>query len=196
MLGMSVTTFAAIVGAVTAITAAVFSGLTLLLTGHRETRKWRRETLLDAVAQFLDGSFGRAYRRIYRLRRSGHDGEVLNALKKRTEEAQRSQDDALTKIRLLASAEVVQAAEKLRKADEEMFMQVVLAKTLPTEEVYESLRLRQKSAREDLIKETRDVLGLDSGAPIAHYSTSSGGEESSAESFDLTDPEQPSSPVA
>src|SRR3712207_7626403 len=56
--GMSVTTFAAIVGAVTAITAAVFSGLTLLLTGHRETRKWRRETLLDAVAQFLDGSFG------------------------------------------------------------------------------------------------------------------------------------------
>lgn len=45
-----------IVGAATALVAAAFSGITLYLTGRRETSQWLRDSVLDALTHFLDAS--------------------------------------------------------------------------------------------------------------------------------------------
>jgi hypothetical protein len=163
---VSVASVAAIVGAVTAIAAAVFSGLTLHLSGKRETRKWIRESLLDALTQCLDASFMRPSRRVYLLLSDPAFSGDLASYRRRAEEAHRSQNDALTKIRLLASRSVVQAAEGLHRADEAV-VEAVLSDGRPApEHEWERLRAKQKIARELLISEAREVLGLDKGAPI------------------------------
>jgi uncharacterized membrane protein YdjX (TVP38/TMEM64 family) len=67
---VAVATWAPVVAAVAGFTAASLSGLTLYVAGRRETRKWLRETLVDALTQFLDASFERPGRHVYRLLRS------------------------------------------------------------------------------------------------------------------------------
>lgn len=163
---VSVASVAAIVGAVTAIAAAVFSGLNLYLSGRRETRKWLRESILDALTQFLNASFMRPSSRARKLIVDAASSDDLARFKQRAEEAHRAQNDALTKLRLLATRPVVQAAEKLHIADEAV-VQAVLGSAGPVPEPeWRRARAQQKAARELLIDEARKMLQLEGGAEI------------------------------
>jgi hypothetical protein len=163
---VDVTSVAAVVGALTAIAAALFSGLTLYLSGRRETRKWIRESVLGALVQLLDASFMRPSSRARRLLLDPTSNGNLAQFKQRAEEAHRAQNDALTKLRLLAARPVVQAAEKLHSADEAV-VETVLGDGGPAPEPeWRSARAQQKIAREQLINEARKMLQLNKGAEI------------------------------
>ncbi|MEU4562318.1 hypothetical protein AB0F72_28370 [Actinoplanes sp. NPDC023936] len=85
-----------------AIAAAVISLATLLVTtlvtGHREQRKWVRDSLTDAFTAFLDASW------------RGSDAMIRSEDPDPAYADMRSQ---LTRLRLLASPAVVAAGEEL-----------------------------------------------------------------------------------
>ena len=89
--------------------------------GAREKHKWLRDELVDTVVQFLDASFaspGNALlhkRRESRLTAQDHE-EALGV--------HRSALTALTRLRVLASEDVVKCAEKLHLADNDAYKMV------------------------------------------------------------------------
>ena len=62
---------AAVVAAVGAVGAAALSAVTLYLTGKREQKTWRRDAVVEAMVQFMDGSFSRYSERAFDTRRAG-----------------------------------------------------------------------------------------------------------------------------
>ncbi|MBO0609861.1 hypothetical protein [Myceligenerans salitolerans] len=155
-----------IAGATTALVAAALSGITLYLTGRRETRQWLRDSVLDALTQFLDASFARPSRSAYEARQaSGFEGD-LDRFRARSTAAHREQNDALTKLRLLANDPVVRAAETLHLADDAIADAVLGSGPAPDPSDWATLRLRQKHAREALIVQARRLLGLPGGVPV------------------------------
>jgi len=165
---MSGSSTASVVAAIAAVAAAGLSAATLIVTGRRETRKWIRETLLGALTQFLDASFARPGRFVYRtLRDPAWKGDPAE-LRRVSEAARESQKDALTKIRLLGSPEVVKAAEVLHGLEGDIEAVVFPDQPSDREPNWRDLRSRRKAARETLISEARGVLDLDRGAPIGN----------------------------
>jgi hypothetical protein len=156
-----------LVGAATALVAAALSGITLYLTGRRETRQWLRESALDALTQFLDASFARPSRSVYEvLKAPGFDGNIVE-FQQQSRAAHREQNEALTRLRLLANDSVVRAAERLHLADDAIAEAVLGPGPVPEPREWTSLRLRQKDAREELIIQARRLLGLRGGVPVA-----------------------------
>jgi hypothetical protein len=107
------------VGAVTAGAAglaAVLAGANLYISGRRELNKWTRETLVETIAVFLDASFKHtsACRAIFR-----HSPEIRerNRLRSAILAAHDVENEALTRLRLLASPSVVEAAQTLMDAE-------------------------------------------------------------------------------
>lgn len=155
-----------IAGAATALVAAGFSGITLYLTGRRETRQWLRDSVLDALTQFLDASFAGLGQSVYdTLRAPGFDGNTDEFLEQ-SRVAHREQNDALTKLRLLASDPVVRAAEALHVADDAIAEALLGPGPVPDPPELDILRSRQKQAREELIIRARRLLGLHGGVPV------------------------------
>lgn len=157
-----------VAGAATALVAAALSGINLYLTGRRETRQWLRDSVLDALTQFLDASFARPSRSVYEaLQTPGFDGNFIDEVRERSRTAHREQNDALTRLRLLANDPVVRAAEELHLADDAIAEVVLGSGPLPDPPEWAALRLRQKDAREALIIQARRLLGLPGGVPVA-----------------------------
>jgi hypothetical protein len=46
-----------VISAFAAATAAILAGVNLWFTGRREERRWRRDSIVDTIVSFLDGSF-------------------------------------------------------------------------------------------------------------------------------------------
>ena len=77
--------------------------------------------------------------------------------------------ETLTRLRLLAAPPLVQAAETLHRADYALTTFAFESDDYRNTEAWRHLRDDQKNAREALIDEARKLLGLGSGAPIAHW---------------------------
>jgi len=159
----------AVAGAVTALIAAVFSGLNLYLTGRRETRRWLRESLLDTVVEFLDSSFSQPGREIWEKLSEDAESPHVAALLEQSRSNHFRQNNALTRIRLLAPRELVRSAESLHRADDRILDAVVGVESLPSTSEVVEMRNEQRVARERLITEARKPLGLGPSAPIEQH---------------------------
>ncbi|MGY1751550.1 hypothetical protein [Blastococcus sp. SYSU D01042] len=177
---MNVTAWVAIAGAVIAFLSAVVSGLTVYLTGRRETRKWLRESLLEAQVQFLDASFDHPSHELYdylaEFPAAWAVGEEIDVTRYVAQygKAHESQNDALTRIRLLADESAVRAAEELHWVDKEMTQRLLEEDGLPRGEEFREMRMEQKQARERFIRAARQAVNLPAGAPIRHTSLGEG----------------------
>src|SRR3954452_21205990 len=113
--GAVVADTAAIVAAGGAIAAAALSALTLYVTGKREQTKWRRDAVIESIVEFTSGSYGRFSERAFNARRAR---ESIERYVQRADDGLRRQNAALTRLRLLASNEVVARAEAVQREDE------------------------------------------------------------------------------
>jgi hypothetical protein len=107
------------VGAVTAGAAglaAVLAGANLYISGRRELDKWTRETLIETFAAFLDASFKHAGACgiIFRL---SPEMQERNQLRSAILASHNMENEALTRLRLLAPPSVVDAARTLMEAE-------------------------------------------------------------------------------
>jgi hypothetical protein len=150
-----------ITGAVTAGAAglaAVLAGVNLYVSGRRELGKWKREALVETLALFLDASFTHGSMchtilaeplpepEVYRLREAAiaaHDNEAAT----------------LTRLRLLASAEVVDRARALIDAEWHLANACFCdpPRTADKEKASEYIR----EARGNFLESARDELDLD-----------------------------------
>lgn len=161
---------APLLAAVASTLAAIFTGLTLFLSGRRERRKWIRESLLAAEIQFLDASFRYPAKRIYQLRRDGlSSSEAHEAFFPFYDDIHEVQNNALTQLRILAEDKVVRAAERLHAADE-VLSRELLDGELPEVDEYQAMLDVKKLARLDFIAKSRKSKGLSRGVKIVSSS--------------------------
>ena len=106
---------AAIIAAVAAAGAAALSAVTLYLTGKREQTNWRRDAVIESIVEFSGGSYSRFSERAFNARRAG---DSFERYVRRADDGLRRQNAALTRLRLLASNEVVARAEAVQREDE------------------------------------------------------------------------------
>jgi hypothetical protein len=148
------------VGAVTAGAAglaALLAGVNLYVSGRRELDKWTRETLIETFAVFLDASFkhASACRGMF-----GHSlqTEERNRLRSAVLAAHDVENEALTRLRLLAPPSVVVAAQTLMQAEynlaEPCFLDSILIDNSDT------LIQPVRRGRAQFIEAARSALGL------------------------------------
>jgi hypothetical protein len=108
-----------ILSALAAISAAVLAGLNLYFSGRREHNKWTREVLVDVLVSFLNASFDSAKfcNRLADMRRSDDGPYSLADIQSGITAAHDEQTSMLTKMRLLATPRVVDAAMRLHLAN-------------------------------------------------------------------------------
>jgi hypothetical protein len=141
-----------LIAALAATVAAILSGVALWLGGAREKHKWLRDELVDTVVQFLDASFaspGNALlhkRRESRLTAQDHE-EALGV--------HRSALTALTRLRVLASEDVVKCAEKLHLADNDAYKMVFVDADLPDQRDWDSHRAQRQQLLEAMLNAAR-----------------------------------------
>lgn len=100
-----------ILSAIAATIAAALAGLTLYVTGRRDHLHWIRESLVDSYEKYLTASFEAPAHRGRQARLCGIEGQDLDEYRTQAAEAHHRQTDALTKLRMIAPATVVAAAE-------------------------------------------------------------------------------------
>jgi hypothetical protein len=163
MSAVTVSAIAASIAALAAIVAAILSGWATYFTGRREELKWRREALLDVVATFIEASFSGAGNQA-RLARANN--EDLRPYISRTIEVERVQVEALTRMRLVAPADVIRAATALRNLDYAIHAGILRDEPVMSDETWATLRLERRDAREQLLSSARQHLGTGVGSPI------------------------------
>ncbi|WP_405430385.1 hypothetical protein [Micromonospora sp. NBC_00617] len=105
------TNVAPVVSAVAATIAAIFAGAGLVAAARRENTKWAREELVDSLSAFLDASFTckgivkDGIRMIDDLSRSEVDD-----IYRRAHDVELRMREVQTRLRLLATPEIVDAA--------------------------------------------------------------------------------------
>jgi hypothetical protein len=107
-----------LLGAFAAFAAAIASMVTLAVTtvvlGRREHRRWSRAALTDAFVAYLDaswrGSDAIAEREGLRAKHSDVDAQVCHVI---AEQAYQDMRSHLTRLRLLASSQVLAAGQDL-----------------------------------------------------------------------------------
>ena len=160
-----------VLSAVAAAIAVIVSGVALVLTGRREHRKWLRDSLMDAYVDFLGASFNRGSGRARRLRLSNQapDARALRSLQERASGVHADSNESLTRLRLIAPASVVKAAEQLHTADDDRWYAAAEATPVPNEDEWRRLQARQNEARERFLNEARHSIRLDRAAAITPY---------------------------
>jgi hypothetical protein len=152
-----------IVAAVAASLAAVLSGVSLWLGGRREERRWRREALVDTLVQFLDSSFASPGDVLMRKRLAG---TLSDEDHRSAEQAHLIGISALTRLRVTASAAVVEQAERLHMADDTGSDMVLVNTELPGDDEWNQMVRERRGLRDLLLSASRSELGLGSAKPI------------------------------
>jgi hypothetical protein len=148
------------VGAVTAGTAgiaAVLAGINLYISGRREFDKWTRETLIEIVTAFLDGSFNLS-----------NACEAINVLAPQLHERARlrkhiiashdTETEALTRLRILAPPPLVHAALVLFEVEYDLAAHCFL-ETIQSD-AFNELRGVMNQSRARFIEAARLALGI------------------------------------
>jgi hypothetical protein len=152
------------------VAAALFSGISLYLSGKREERRWRRDALLNTYQRFIELSFERSFKTVLGIRvRRGIEPDDPDELRKEESELHLEYDSLLTRIRLLGNGDVVAASERLHASDQEL-VQLSLRSDAPATasdcDTFEKERQRNRQAKEALLKAARETLGFEPTAPI------------------------------
>jgi hypothetical protein len=169
--GATLAEIAAFFGAAAALAAALFSGVSLYLSGKREERRWRRDVLLSAYQRMIELSFDRSLRAVKGIdTRQGIESFVLKELREEEYSLHLEYDSMLTRLCLLATANVVDAAERVHLYDNEL-VELAELKTdqKPSEadvNAFEEKREQNRRAKQDMLSAARATLGLDQAAPI------------------------------
>jgi hypothetical protein len=169
--GRTLAEIAAFFGAAAALAAALFSGASLYLSGKREERRWRRDVLPSAYQRMIELSFDRSLRAVKGIdTRQGIENFVLKELREEEYALHLEYDSMLTRVRLLAAANVVDAAERLHLYDNEL-VELADLKTdqKPSEadvSAFEGKREQNRRAKQDMLSAARATLGLDPAAAI------------------------------
>jgi hypothetical protein len=149
-----------VVGAVTAGAAglaAVLAGINLYVSGKRELNRWTRETLVEILVLFLDASFKHSSACRAILGESPLQPE-LNRLRSAILAAHDAENEALTRLRLLAPPQVVREARALLEA-EYLLAEPCFLDQVPVDESDELIIPVRKSRRQ-FIESARSVLNL------------------------------------
>jgi hypothetical protein len=149
---------ASILSAGAASIAAVLSGIGLYVSGQREEARWMRETLLEAFEGFLNASFETTSTAKYLggFRGTGTPIDRDEAVK-RIRSLHEAQLDSLTRLRLLADANVIHAAADVHDGDYG-FVQMMTRDPRPTEEEYQAAVSEAHRRRETFLATTRQAL--------------------------------------
>src|SRR5580704_7613923 len=167
-LGGAMSILPSILGAMAATIAAVFSGLTLYVSGRREHRRWMRDSLVDTYVKFLGASFeGTAQGKAENVRLQADNAEVINDYRTQIAGIHDLQTAMLIKLRMIAPSSVVKAAENLHEADH-VVTQAALESVDVAGDSWGTLRSQQRAARTIFVDQGIRSLGLGQGAPIAH----------------------------
>lgn len=147
--------------AISATVAAVLAAVSLALTATREERKWRRESLVDTVVAFLDASFDAPGELSLGKFRAGAYGDRDKAAHA---DAHQRTLRALTRLRVIASSELVSAAERIHSCDWARF-QMLASREMALED-WTRLGKMRNAARKQLLISARKAMGLKPSADI------------------------------
>jgi hypothetical protein len=105
--------------AAAATLAAALAAVNLYVLGRRERHRWIREILLGEYAAYLNASFGATSTAKTYVNTAADDAkpETQSAADSQIKEFHDQQMGILTRLRLLAPADVVAAAEDVHRAD-------------------------------------------------------------------------------
>ena len=108
---------ASMLSAVSATVAAVLVAVNLYISGRREQSRWAREALVDIFIAFLDAGFSgsAAGNRLSVTASADSEVRILH-YRQEIEQAHRTETEMLTKMRLLTTPAVVEAAMGLHVA--------------------------------------------------------------------------------
>ena len=151
------------ISAVGAVVAAFLSGMSLLVLGRRENVRWRREALVDTVVSFIDASFTMPGHGALRRAQSGNFSaedreEVL--------QADQRAGQALSRLRVIATAETVQAAELIHALDNRKARMVLTAQVAFDEDEWTRTSIERREARVALLTAARRELRLGPASTI------------------------------
>lgn len=152
-----------VISAFAAATAAILAGVNLWYTGRREERRWRRDSLVDTIVSFLDGSFKLPGNMAYNHLAVGGDPTEIKA---QSEQGFLECANALTRLRVLASPDVVQRAHELHDLDDVIRAALLGGGPIPTPETWIDTADKRMAARTALINAARRDLGLDDGVAL------------------------------
>jgi hypothetical protein len=160
-----------VIGAVTAGAAglaAVLAGVNLYVSGRRELDKWTRETLVDTFALFLDASFKHGTVCHTILVDSPPEPELYR-LREAEIAAHNAEAAALTRLRLLAPAQVVEDARALINFEYQLAESCFSdpPRTADTAAVSGPIR----KARRQFLESARATLGLRETAGTGSFDT-------------------------
>jgi hypothetical protein len=159
-----------VLSAVAATLAASLAGVNLVVSGRREHGRWAREALIEAFMEFMAASFvtGRACRVVLALRRSEPSSVEIPETRKRAEAAHDTQRATMTRLRLLASAEVVAAAESLHEREHGLVSLVMDSPSPPDDVAWAQGYARLWDARDRMIRAARKSMRLEATSDVLH----------------------------
>jgi hypothetical protein len=159
---------AELVGAVAASAAAGLSAATLWLTSRWQERTWRRDALVEVISGFMDASFRSVGNRAFEARRAGSNLELIKA---ELDEIHVQFLNNLTKLRLLASREVINAAVDLHKLEDKAIDVVFKDSVLMSASDWNELEKQRMAARTAVYNACRESLRLGPGTEIEPFIT-------------------------
>jgi hypothetical protein len=145
-----------------AAAALALSIISLWIAGRREQRKFLRDTNLAVLIDFLQASFDGSIALAWKQRNSpdpSHGPDYFARLEEQWETAASKKLRALTKLRLTAPAEVIEAANALHAYEQE-FHRIIFDQSKPNidHNEYKIRKEEQNDRREVLIAAARKCI--------------------------------------
>ncbi|WP_203924335.1 hypothetical protein [Rugosimonospora africana] len=155
---------------IAATAAAILAGINLVVSGRREHGKWAREALVDAFMEYMGASYvaGHACRVAIDIRRGEQDSADIPTLRQQAQVAHDTQRSTMTRLRLLASADVVAAAELLHEHEHRLVSLAFDAPSPPDDDAWAVNYARLWHARDQMIRMARRSMRLPATADIVH----------------------------
>ena len=156
------TNMASLLSAAAASLAAALAGINLYVLGRRERHRWLRETLVDEYATYLNASFSATHeaREYAKSSSEASDSENRAAVDRQIQELHSQQMDTLTRLRLLATADVVYAAGQVHAADHAVIDLLSSSDSSPTASYLQDTRENAYARREDFIRAARKSMKI------------------------------------
>ena len=154
--------------AIAATVAAALAGINLYVSGRRENTRWIRKILVDAYTNYLGVSFETTdtCSKVLHIRMSGeHHEQELEDLRTRIGLAHDEQTATLTRLRLLSTRQVVEAAEEVHRTDHAV-VELVFQGIPVSPDVVRDARLSAHDSRERMVRAARASMKL--GGAVAH----------------------------
>ncbi len=154
---------ASLLSAVSATIAAILVAVNLYVSGRREHNRWVRDVLVDVFVTFLNAGFdgNGACSRLIEARRLGAEEKVLTH-RDSIAAAHKTETEMLTKMRLLTSPAVIEAAMRLHVATHDYVDLVDGKSSDPSREEQGETQARVWHVRRSFLAVAKTAIGLKS----------------------------------